>query len=56
MSVRRHRDLPIATAENRDRFHHQRLHGEIGLAPRAEQEQNSHRDDTPTTVAASVRA
>ena len=48
-------DLEIATAEYLDWFNHRRLHGEIGLAPPAELEDNFYRHNTAAaTVAASV--
>jgi putative transposase len=48
-------DLEIAVAEYIDWFNHRRLHGEIGLVPPAEHEDNFYRHNTPaTTVAASV--
>ena len=48
-------DLEIAVAEYIDWFNHRRLHGEIGLIPPAELEDNHYRHNpTPTTVAASV--
>ncbi|WP_369133794.1 IS3 family transposase [Modestobacter sp. I12A-02662] len=48
-------DLEIAVAEYIDWFNHRRLHGEIGLIPPAEHEDNFYRHNTAaTTVAASV--
>ena len=48
-------DLEIAVAEYIDWFNHRRLHGEIGLVPPAEFEDNYYRQNTaPTTVGASV--
>jgi putative transposase len=48
-------DLEIAVAEYIDWFNHRRLHGEIGLVPPAEHENDFHRHNTAaTTVAASV--
>lgn len=48
-------DLEIAVAGNIDWFNHRRLHGEIGLDPPAEHEDNFYRHNTTaTTVAASV--
>ena len=48
-------DLEIATAEYIDWFNHRRLHGEIGLVPPAEFEENHYRHNpAPTTVDASV--
>ncbi len=48
-------DLEIATAEYIDWFNHRRLHGEIGLIPPAEYEDNFYRHNTAaTTVAASA--
>jgi putative transposase len=50
-------DLEIAVAEYIDWFNHRRLHGEIGLIPPAEHEDNFYRHHTAaTTVAASVRS
>ncbi len=48
-------DLEIAVAEYIDWFNHRRLHGEIGLVPPAEHEDNFYRHNTAaTTVAVSV--
>jgi len=48
-------DLEIATAEYIDWFNHRRLHGEIGLVPPAELEDDFYRHNpAATTVAASV--
>ncbi|WP_246081228.1 IS3 family transposase [Modestobacter altitudinis] len=48
-------DLELAVAEYIDWFNHRRLHGEIGLIPPAEHEDNFYRHNTAaTTVAASV--
>ncbi len=48
-------DLEIAVAEYIDWFNHRRLHGEIGLVPPAEYEDDFSRHNTAaTTVAASV--
>ena len=48
-------DLEIATAEYIDWFNHRRLHGEIGLVPPAEYENDLYRHHpAATTVAASV--
>ena len=48
-------DLEIAVAEYIDWFNHRRLHGEIGLVPPAEHEDDFYRHYTAaTTVAASV--
>jgi putative transposase len=48
-------DLEIAVAEYIDWFNHRRLHGEIGLIPPGEHEDNFYRHNTAaTTVAASV--
>jgi putative transposase len=48
-------DLEIAVAEYIDWFNHRRLHGEIGLIPPAEHEDDFYRHNTAaTTVAASV--
>ncbi len=48
-------DLEIAVAEYIDWFNHRRLHGEIGLVPPAEHEDDFYRHNpAATTVAASV--
>ena len=48
-------DLEIAVAEYIDWFNHRRLHGEIGLIPPAELEDDHYRHNpAPTTVDASV--
>jgi putative transposase len=48
-------DLEIAVAEYIDWFNHRRLHGEIGLIPPAEHEDNFYRHNTAaTTVATSI--
>lgn len=48
-------DLEIAVAEYVDWFNHRRLHGEIGLIPPAEHEDNYYRQNTtPTPVDASL--
>jgi putative transposase len=48
-------DLEIAVAEYIYWFNHRRLHGEIGLVPPAEHEDDFYRHNTAaTTVAASV--
>ena len=48
-------DLELATAEYVDWFNHRRLHGEIGLIPPAEFEDNHYRhNNAPTTVEESV--
>jgi putative transposase len=48
-------DLEIAVAEYLDWFNHRRLHGEIGLIPPAEYEDNHYRHNpAPTPVGASV--
>ena len=48
-------DLEIAVAEYIDWFNHRRLHGEIGLIPPAEHEDDFYRHNpAATTVAASV--
>jgi hypothetical protein len=48
-------DLEIAVAEYIDWFNHRRLHGEIGLVPPAEHEDDFYRHNTAAaTVAASV--
>ncbi len=50
-------DLELAFAEYIDWFNHRRLHGEIGLVPPAEYEDNHYRHNkTPTTVEASVQS
>ncbi|QSR29111.1 hypothetical protein CFI00_01070 [Nocardioides sp. S5] len=50
-------DLEIAVAEYIDWFNHRRLHGEIGLIPPAEYEDNHYQHTTtPTTVEASVQS
>lgn len=48
-------DLEIATAEYVDWFNHRRLHGEIGLIPPTEHEDNYYRHNSAAaTAAASV--
>ena len=48
-------DLEIAVAEYIDWFNYRRLHGEIGLIPPAEHEDNHYRHNpAPTTVSASL--
>ena len=48
-------DLEIAVAEYIDWFNHRRLHGEIGLIPPAEHEDNHYRHNTaPATVGAAL--
>ena len=48
-------DLEIAVAEYIDWFNHRRLHGEIGLIPPAEHEDNYYRQNTaPARAEASV--
>ena len=50
-------DLEIAVAEYIDWFNHRRLHGEIGLIPPAEHEDNHYRHNpAPTTVGTSVQS
>ena len=50
-------DLELAVAEYIDWFNHRRLHGEIGLIPPVEHEDNYHRHNpTPTTVDASLQS
>jgi putative transposase len=50
-------DLEIAVAEYIDWFNHRRLHGEIGLVPPAEHEDNHYRHNpAPTPVGASVQS
>ena len=50
-------DLEIAVAEYIDWFNHRRLHGEIGLVPPVEFEDEHYRHNTaPTTVDASVQS
>jgi putative transposase len=50
-------DLEIAVAEYIDWFNHRRLHGEIGLVPPAEYEDNHYRHNpAPTPVGASVQS
>lgn len=47
-------DLEIAVAEYIDWFNHRRLHGEIGLVPPVEHEDNHYRHNpAPATVGAS---
>jgi transposase InsO family protein len=49
-------DLEIAVAEYVDWFNHRRLHGEIGMVPPAEHEDDYYRrNPAPTTVGASTR-
>ena len=48
-------DLEIAVAEYIDWFNHRRLHGQIGLIPPAEHEDNHYRQNpAPVTAEASV--
>jgi putative transposase len=48
-------DLEIAVAEYIDWFNHRRLHGEMGLVPPVELEDDYYRQNTaPATVEASV--
>ena len=48
-------DLEIATAEYVDWFNHRRLHGEIGMIPPVEAEDNYHHNhDVPATADASL--
>ena len=50
-------DLEIAVAEYIDWFNHRRLHGEIGLVPPVEFEDDHYRHNTTsTTVGASVQS
>ena len=50
-------DLEIAVAEYIDWFNHRRLHGEIGLVPPVEFEEEHYRHNpAATTVAASVQS
>ena len=50
-------DLEIAVAEYIDWFNHRRLHGEIGLVPPVEFEDEHYRHNpAPTTVSASVQS
>jgi putative transposase len=50
-------DLEIAVAEYIDWYNHRRLHGEIGLVPPAQFEDDHYRHNpTPTTVGASVQS
>ncbi|TIC85592.1 IS3 family transposase [Nocardioides sp. GY 10127] len=50
-------DLEIAVAEYIDWFNHRRLHGEIGLVPPVQYEDDYYRHNTtPTTVGASVQS
>jgi len=49
-------DLEIAVAEYIDWFNHRRLHGEIGLVPPVELEEQYRLNPAPTTVAASVQS
>ena len=50
-------DLEIAVAEYIDWFNHRRLHGEIGLVPPVEFEEEHYRHNPgATTVAASVQS
>ncbi len=50
-------DLEIAVAEYIDWFNHRRLHGEIGLVPPAEFEQEHYRHNPAlATVSASVQS
>jgi len=50
-------DLEIAVAEYIDWFNHRRLHGEIGLIPPVEHEDNYYRHNSaPTTVDASLQS
>ena len=48
-------DLEIATAEYFDWFNHRRLHGEIGMIPPVELEENCHhRQIVPATADAAL--
>ncbi|MEQ7848986.1 integrase core domain-containing protein, partial [Nocardioides kribbensis] len=50
-------DLEIAVAEYIDWFNHRRLHGEIGLVPPVEFEDEHYpQNPAPTTVSASVQS
>ena len=50
-------DLEIAVAEYIDWFNHRRLHGELGLLPPVEYEQQHYRHTTaPPTVDASLQS
>ena len=50
-------DLEIAVAEYIDWFNHRRLHGEIGLVPPVEHEDDYYRHNpAPTTVGALVQS
>jgi putative transposase len=50
-------DLELAVAEYIDWFNHRRLHGEIGLVPPVEHEDNYYRHNpAPTTVRASLQS
>ena len=50
-------DLKMAVAEYVDWFNHRRLHGEIGLVPPVDHEDNYYRDKpAPTTVGALVQS
>jgi putative transposase len=50
-------DLEIAVAEYIDWFNHRRLHGEVGLVPPVEYEDQHYRHNTaPTTVDASLQS
>ena len=50
-------DLEIAVAEYIDWFNHRRLHGEIGLVPPVEFEDQHYRQNkVPTTVGTSVES
>ncbi len=44
-------DLEIATAEYIDWFNHRRLHGEIGMIPPVELEDDYHHNQTPPATA-----
>ena len=50
-------DLEIAVAEYIDWFNHRRLHGEVGLVPPVEHEDNYYRHNpAPATVDASLQS
>ena len=49
-------DLEIATAEYIDWFNHRRLHGEIGMIPPVELEENDHHHQTVPAAAGTALA